>query len=254
MTGTRNIETRTLARGVAVILLVALAVTGCSKKVASDQAGSKEGDRNSGKTALVTSDLADLLPTASNLGPEYSEAQKDDSEDTAAGDNGAFVAAMVKDCPDSQKFMAKGGGKDSLDRVFDTKDGRQVEVNVQIEDADAADRELEDIRNAFANCKTVKYTDDAKVKYSIKLGGKADQTYGDNGAMLTMDRTITDPHKFKPVTIRTKMRLFRVGNVDVTISARSGYNHAAEAEVDGDFDLLDSLADTIASGAKDLQK
>lgn len=253
MTRNGTVKATVHAPRVVIAVLLVLALASCSTKVSSDQGSGKGSDRT--KPTLVTSDLADLLPTASNLGPDYQESDEADSDDTEDGDDSAFDAAFAERCPDALKLMdEESDDEDSLDRTFDAKDGRQVQVSVQIKDPDEADAELEQIRKAFADCKRITYTDTDELAYSIKLGAQADQKYGDNAVMLTIDVTVNDPSEFKPITIKTKMRLVRVGEVAISISAQSGYNQAAETEVDGDFGLLDSLAETMVSGAQDLQQ
>lgn len=203
------------------------------------------------ETSLVTAaDLADLLPSAEDIGPDYRiDTESDDDDDSDK--------TFEKACPEVAELMKMDTDSDSSDieRNFTTDDDRSVGVSISkaIDTTPVANEEkLAKMVDAVNKCGVVHETQNG-TDLTVTMSMDKDGSFGDFGGVLTIKMHAESPMLPAPMDIEGKIRVFAVGNVGVMISAIGGVDSDTGVSVPADYDVIATQATRLEQGIADLQ-
>lgn len=208
----------------------------------STEAGSSDGqiDREA---------LDALMPEASDIGADYHsnsdvEEGYDEPDDT---DN-----AVADACPGAAKFMDTAVDKTKAARLFETEDGRNVEVTLDpTPSANFDEGAFDDVIDAINACDTIELAQNG-VEMKLDLAAERDDSYGDRGVVMQMHAVMTHASFPAPIELSFRVRSYIIGSVSVSTSVNDGLNEDTLEAVPGDFDFVDQLAADLEPKVADL--
>jgi hypothetical protein len=254
---------RSLRRAWMVAAVSAVALVGCGTSVPSTTGTSTTASSSTkrptdttaspssapsttaGSSSVTVDDLAELLPTAAQVGADY---RVDPSTDD--GDDPDMDAALKKSCPKAASLMNDTSGREpSADRTFKTDDDRSFEVELK-PDSTLLDKvndgvQLDEYISAINDCDVISYTDSDDVHYEVEFEVQKDTEFGDLGIKMQMRVKASGGPIPKPVEFEGGFRKFLVGDVGVSVSATSGLDSATFEPVPADYDLIDPMSEQL---------
>jgi hypothetical protein len=205
-----------------------------------------------GSSSVTVGDLEELLPTAAQVGADYTvDASTDDGNDPA------MDAALKKSCPKAASLMNDmSHDKPSADRTFKTDDDRSFEVELK-PDSTLLDKvndgvQLDEYISAINDCDVISYTDSDGVHYEVEFQVQKDTEFGDLGIMMKMRVKASGGPIPKPVEFEGGFRKFLVGDVGVSVSATSGIDSATFESVPADYELIDPMSKRLEGDVGEL--
>ena len=202
----------------------------------------------------TTEELEALLPTAEEVGSDYTEQAPDtgdDGEDSADSTDDEMDQKFEEACPgiSELEFLDMGssddGEDDSVTASFATDDDREVEVTLDPTLDQLNEDNLDTLVDALDGCDDIEVTDEEEgFSFTISLQAERDDTYGDFGLAMTFEATIAFFGMEIPLTFAGQA--FSVDGIGVTVSATSGVIEDEEAfemtPVPYDADVLADLS------------
>ena len=258
----------TFRRGLGLVAVAALLATGCGAKGASE--GSSVTTAPSGEPAattvvagettvpdstttepddgMVTSDdLEAILPSASDIGPGYSEVRNDRSD---ANEPDPIGDALTAQCPEVEEL--NGDDEDDDDEVsakFEDDEGRSIEVKLSPTAKERSPDELATFIEAVNGCDDITASD-AKFDYSITLAAGEEPSLGDQAIRLALSITISGGDLPGPLALNTYGYIFRIGTVGGQITGSDGTDGTTRIKFDSDD--LDPLVLDMEARVDDL--
>ena len=264
-TGQMYLITSRSKRLLAVAATSAILLAGCSTSGSSDAATSTTKPKVSSTTELEktttttevdapadgpsSSDLEALLPTADDLGPDWSV---DDSVVDSAEDD-ASDKALDEQCPDAAALTQNGSDKeDEVKANFQNDDSSAMEVSLTSSATDLSDKDLQTAVDAINDCDDVTVTDSDGVTTTFSFEADLDPDYGDQGIRLQAEVTLDGGTIPQPVSLMVYAVFFRYGSAGVSITGTDGIDQETFETIDVDTDLLLQLADDLDQQVSDL--
>lgn len=188
-------------------------------------------------------ELAELLPSAADLGEDWSEVEttfgsdSDDDDDTAA----LFEAQ----CPELAEVAVGGQDEDDeVTRTFESTDDTSFEVGLQVNSQPLSDAKLDEIVDALGDCTNLTYTEDG-ADVTMNLTAERADELGDRGARMTIEATIESTQLPAPIEMSVHMLVFVRDSVGVMVSATPGLDPETFEKIDFDLALVDDVAAAI---------
>ncbi len=217
-----------------------------------------DGDPSDRPTSAT---LADLLPTAEEVGPGYEMSdedlgddadESDDDGDDADGDDAGDDAD--EDDPTEQAILEACPGADILSELDNSDDDNADEVSREFENEAEASIEVAldptpdqfneetvaKVVEALSDCGTITTEDGDGGQIEMELSAEETDEFGDFGLTMTMDATFSIMGMTIPISFRGL--IFSVDGTTVSVVATSGLDEATFESVPGDYDLVPELA------------
>lgn len=198
---------------------------------------------------ITVDDLRPLLPTATDIGPDYSVDDDGDDADEDDEEN-----PLDEACP-AVAGLAENDDTQIVTASFSAEDERSVEVDLNAApaatDADGFDERID----ALNSCGTVSFSEGG-FDYEVTATAERDDSLGDVGAVITGDVTISSPQLDQPVTLVIRQHVFLVGRLGASIEVTSGVVQTGPATLEpvpGDVEVIDTLGPQLATALADLQ-
>jgi len=204
-----------------------------------------------GGSGLTSADLADILPTAEDIGEGYemsSEDLDDEPEESSDGDDEEEAdpteEAILEACPGASVLDELDSGSDAnpdeVSREFSTKSDTTIEVALDPTADDFTAENVDKVVEALADCGTIKTEDEDGNAIEMTIKAEPTDAYGDYGLEMSMDATFD--LMGTPVKIEFRGLIFGVDGATVSVVATSGLDDATFEYVPGDYDLVPGLA------------
>lgn len=241
---------RALAATSVAALLLATACgddddTAATTTTTTTQAAGEETTR----PPIGDADLRDLLPDVSALDASYREAPPEDEDEEGTDDGDEVEDAMEEACPEAAALIDQDDDEDDVEQEYVGALDRSITVGLDPTprnlDADSIDEAVA----AISSCDTVSLTQD-ELDMTIDLEAERDDSFGDRGVLLTMDLSMSHSEFPAPITLEMRGRFFQVGSLGAQVDVTSGFDDTTFEPAAGDFDLLDTLAAELESGAE----
>lgn len=195
--------------------------------------------------SVSVEDLEAIMPEAEEIGPDYrSDSDVEEGYDEPSETDDALAEA----CPEAARFLAEDGDDDdAVERLFETDDGRQVEIRLDPTPNTNFDVDrIDEVVEAVNACETIDLSSDG-LQLAMELGAERNDDNGDRGVQLAITATMDHADFPAPITLTGTGHSFLVGDVAVSLMVFDGVDEDAMAAVPGDHDLLTGLADRLES-------
>ena len=214
------------------------------------EAGTDDSDDDD--SPVTSADLEAILPTAAEIGPDYTLDDSDDADgegeddDTSAEDPDAedpTEAAMEEQCPKAAEldFLEDTDGQeDEVSAEFVTELDQGIEVTLDPDVETFTKENVAKVIEAYNECGTISVDDPEAGSMTMELSAEALEGYGDYGAHVTMQATFELFGRTVPIEFQGY--LFVVDDVAVGVTASSGLDETNFEPTPGDVDLLPGLA------------
>ena len=218
-----------------------------------DDSGDQGGDQGDDQGGSVTSAaLADILPTAEDIGPEYSlsdEDLTDEADDDEADDAGdeeeadPTEQAIIDACPGAEILNEldndDDANADEVSREFETEADATIEVALDPTPDQFDEETVGKVVDALSDCGTIETEDDEGNAITMEISAEETDEFGDFG--LTMSMTAEFSAMGMTIPIEFHGLIFSVGGTTVSVVATSGLDDATFEPVAGDYDLIPDL-------------
>lgn len=199
---------------------------------------------------VTVEDLEGILPSATDIGPDYSEEPEEDETEDEDEEN-----PLAEACPAVAELADTGDDSQKVTRSFATEDERSVEVELHAAPPVTDEAGFDERIDALNDCGSVSFSQDG-FDYEVTVAAERSDTFGDLGARLDGTITISGPQLAQPAQLEVRQHIFIVGGLGASIEVFSGLTQTGPdtlAPVPGDFDLLDALGADLEADLTDLQ-
>lgn len=239
-----------------LLIATVLVVASCSKSVPSSGDTTTTGAGASSTTAAPGSsvseaDLEGLLPTAEQVGADFSVDTEDDDTDD---DDPAFDEALEQACPALAEVTDDDDGDPDAERDFTTADDRSVSVSLagDVATSDVPDEDaLRRVVDVVADCDTISFPSD-EIDFTVEINMELDDTFGDYGVIYTMDFLAESDQLPAPMEFGAVARMYVIGDVRVVVSATGNVDSTTLETIPPDVDIVDRLAEQLESDLGEL--
>lgn len=223
---------------------------GSTSSGASGSATTTSSAGPGGASGITTAQLEKVLPTAEEVGPDYTLDPAGD--DTSGNSEATNDPAFEKACPEAAALDIGGTGAENDDEAkasFSADDDRGIEVSLDPTPVGMEPKDMAKVIDALNSCEDVELTEQG-TKMTMSMAAKELSGHGDGGIDLTMGLTFT--LLGAPLRIEFHGYIFTVDGVGVAVLATSGIDPDTMQVKPADDDLLGPLADLMEKRVKDL--